>query len=208
MKRALLLVDLQNDFMPGGALAVKNGNEILPVVNQLINLPFDLIIATKDYHPPNHVSFYDNYKDKKPGDRIDFPDGSDQILWPRHCVQGSHGAEFAPGWNTDKIDKVIFKGVDTKIDSYSAFFDNQYNKSTGLENYLLEEGVTDVYFAGLATDYCVKYSAFDCCVLKFNTYVITDGCRGVNLLPGDSEEAFEDMKQIGVHVISSKEIQF
>jgi nicotinamidase/pyrazinamidase len=206
MKRALLLVDLQNDFMPGGALAVREGDQILPVVNDLLFCSFDLIIATKDWHPANHVSFYDNHPDKKIGDTIVLSDGTDQILWPRHCVQGSKGAEFAPGWSCEKVSKVICKGDDPALDSYSAFFDNDYQKSTGLENFLLEEGITDLYIAGLATDYCVKYSVFDARVLNFNTYVIKDACRGVNLSSGDSDEAFQDMENIGVHLISSDQV--
>ncbi len=204
MKKALLLVDLQNDFMPGGALPVQHGNEIIPLVNQLIQGSFDLIVATKDWHPSDHGSFADNHG-KSPGEHVNLA-GLDQILWPRHCVQGSHGSEFASGWNTTKIDQVIYKGIERDIDSYSTFFDNGHFRSTGLENYLKEKGIKDIYIAGLATDYCVKYSVLDALQLGFNTYVIIDACRGVNLKPNDSQEAFESMHKAGANLIWFKDV--
>jgi len=202
--KALLLVDLQNDFMPGGALAVHEGLEILPVINDLLQQPFDVIVATKDWHPKDHGSFAAN-QGKQPGDRI-MLEGLEQILWPTHCVQGSQGAEFAPGWDSSKVHKTIYKGTDKNTDSYSTFFDNGHRNSTGLFNYLKEKQVKDIFIAGLATDYCVKYSVFDAAHLGLNTYVISDGCRGVNLQPNDSKRAFEEMKQAGAHVIEYKDI--
>lgn len=198
--KALLLVDLQNDFMPGGALAVDRADEIIPLINHLIELPFDLIIATKDWHPFDHGSFADNH-DKQPGEHIILA-GLDQVLWPRHCVQGSHGAEFAPGWNLTKIDKVIYKGIDKDIDSYSTFFDNGHRRSTGLDHYLKDKGIKELYIAGLATDYCVKYSVMDALHLGFNVYVIKEACRGVNLRSNDSKEAFEKMSCAGATLVS------
>lgn len=198
--KALLLVDLQNDFMPGGALAVYKGDEIVPLVNRLLQEPFELIVATKDWHPPDHGSFADNHN-RNPGEHTKLA-GLEQILWPRHCVQGSFGSEFAPGWDTTKIDKVIYKGLERDIDSYSTFFDNGHRRSTGLESYFKEKGITDIYMAGLATDYCVKYSALDALQLGFNVYVIIDGCRGVNLKPNDSKLALEVMSKAGAHLVS------
>jgi len=157
MKKALILVDIQQDFLPGGSLAVKKGNEILPVVNSLLDRRFDLVVATQDWHPADHGSFAAN-QGKKVGEVIDLY-GISQILWPIHCVQNTPGADFSPLLRLDKIDKVFHKGTDPTIDSYSTFFDNCHKRSTGLETYLRENGIQRVYIVGLATDYCVKYSA-------------------------------------------------
>src|SRR5262245_10541052 len=180
-KSALLLVDLQNDFLPGGALGVPQGDEVIPIANRL-SRHFDLVIATQDWHPANHGSFAASHPGRRPGDRIQLA-GLEQILWPTHCVQGSRGAEFAPGLDTTKFARVFHKGTDSLLDSYSAIFDNARRKSTGLDAYLSEQGITDVYIAGLATDYCVKYTAHDARELGFHTHVIGDACRGVNLRP-------------------------
>src|SRR5260370_2527979 len=201
MKRALIIVDVQNDFIPGGALPTRNGDEVVPVINRLQPL-FPLVVATQDWHPPNHGSFASNHPGHKPGDVIDL-DGLEQILWPDHCVQGSKGAEFHPDLDTSRIDRVVRKGTDPAIDSYSTFFDNARRKSTGLERYLRENDVTDVFIGGLATDYCVLWSARDAIELAFTTHVIRDACRGVELSPGDIERAFEEMRALGVDVISS-----
>jgi nicotinamidase/pyrazinamidase len=203
--RTLLLVDLQNDFLPGGALPVAQGNAIIPVINELLKQPFDLVVATKDWHPADHCSFADN-QHKSVGEHVVLA-GIDQILWPRHCVQGSWGAEFAPGWDTTKVDKVIHKGTNRNIDSYSTFFDNRHLLSTGLETYLREKGVHEIYIAGLATDYCVKYSVLDALSLGFNVYVILEACRGVNLRPEDSAEALRDMQKMGAHLVSFKDLK-
>lgn len=202
--RALILVDLQNDFMPGGALPVSKGDEIVPIINELLNKPFDLIVATKDWHPADHGSFADNYR-KQVGEHVNLA-GVDQILWPRHCVQGTWGSEFAPGWDTTKVDHVVYKGTDRDIDSYSTFFDNQHRKSTGLENFLKSRGMKDIYIAGLATDYCVKYSVLDAVSLGFNVYVIKEACQGVNLQPQDSAEAIQKMQRAGATFISCKDL--
>lgn len=204
--KALLLVDIQNDFMPGGALAVKDGDAIVPLINAIIHYPFDLIVATKDWHPFDHASFATNHEGKKPGDRINLG-GLDQILWPPHCIQLSKGAEFAPGWDTTVIDKIIYKGTDPLVDSYSTFYDNGHRISTGLENYLRGKGVSQVFIAGLSTDYCVKYSVLDALQLGFQTFVIVDACKGVNLASIDSEKALEVMRDGGAVLLSFKDLK-
>lgn len=201
---ALLLVDLQNDFMPGGALAVSGGDEILPIVNRLILLPFDFIIATQDWHPAGHGSFASTHH-KGAGEIISL-NGIPQILWPDHCVQGTKGAEFHPEWDPSKVSRIFHKGIEKNIDSYSTFFDNGHLRSTGLSEYLHKNAIKKLFLAGLATDYCVKYSVLDACWLGFETYVIIDACRGVNLHSLDSEEAIEEMKRAGAHILLSEEI--
>lgn len=204
--RALLLIDIQNDFLPGGALAVPNGNAILPIINELVHYPFDLIVASKDWHPTEHGSFANNHEGKEVGDRINLG-GLEQILWPSHCIQGTLGAEFAPGWDTTKVDKIIYKGTDTFIDSYSAFYDNGHRKSTGLEIYLREKSINEVYVAGLATDYCVKYSVLDALELGFRPFIIAEACKGVNLSPGDSTKALDLMQSGGAVLLSFKDLK-
>lgn len=200
---ALILVDLQNDFMPGGALEVKKGNEVIPVVNQLLKETFNLIVATKDWHPKHHGSFASTHH-KKVGEVIEL-EGIPQILWPDHCVQNTNGAEFHSGWDSSKVDKVFHKGTEKNVDSYSTFFDNGNRRNTGLDAFLKEKKIKKVFLAGLATDYCVKYSVLDACRLGYDTYVVIDGCRGVNLHPFDSETAVEEMKKAGAHIVTEKE---
>ena len=204
MKKALVLVDLQNDFIPGGSLAVREGDVVIPIANAL-QKKFNLVVATQDWHPQNHGSFASNHPGKHPGDMITLG-GLPQVLWPDHCVQGSRGARFHPVLNRTHIAKVFRKGTDPEIDSYSTFFDNAHRKSTGLGDYLKHEKVTDVYLAGLATDYCVKYSALDAVHLGFKTHVIIDGCRGVELKPGDTKKAIEEMRKAGVEILTSDEL--
>lgn len=204
--RALLLVDIQNDFLPGGSLPVKSGNHIVPIINEIIHYPFDVIVATKDWHPSDHASFASNHEGKKSGDHINLG-GIDQILWPPHCVQGSLGAEFAPGWDTTEIDKIIYKGTDPFIDSYSAFYDNGHRKLTSLESYLREKGVNEIFIAGLTTDYCVKYSALDALKLGFHLYVIVDACQGINLNSDDSAKALALMREGGAILLSFKDLK-
>lgn len=202
--RALIIVDVQNDFVPGGALAVPGGNEVVQVLNCLQER-FDLVVATQDWHPANHGSFASNHPGKKPGDIIDL-NGLSQILWPAHCVQNTTGANFVPGLKTEHIAKVFQKGTDPGIDSYSGFFDNGHRKSTGLDDYLKSVGVREIYVAGLAADYCVKFTALDAMALGFKTWLVTDACRGVNLKPGDVAKAIEEMRQAGVELISSQDV--
>jgi nicotinamidase/pyrazinamidase len=199
--KALILVDIQNDFLPSGALPVPEGDRILPVVNAL-QQKFELVVATQDWHPPNHGSFAANHAGRKAGDGIDLY-GLPQTLWPVHCLQGSRGAAFPPQLATARIAKIFQKGTDPKIDSYSGFFDNGHRKATGLGEYLKEKQVTDVYIAGLATDYCVKATALDARALGFETYLIEDACRGVGLQPDDVPRAVKAMKAVGVKVLTS-----
>ena len=191
-------------FVPGGALAVHEGDKIVPIVNAL-QAHFPLIVATQDWHPSNHGSFAANHSDRKPGEIIDLH-GLDQILWPVHCVQETRGAEFLESLNMDGVTKIFHKGTDVQIDSYSGFFDNGRRKATGLGDYLSAEGVTEVYVVGLATDYCVKLTALDAHSLGFKTYLIEDACRGVNLTAGDVDAAVEEMRRVGVEVIQSAEV--
>jgi len=203
--RALILVDLQNDFVPGGALAVQNGDVVIPVANR-IQKSFDLIVASRDWHPRDHGSFAANHPGKKVGDVIDL-NGLSQILWPVHCVQNTPGAEFVPELDTSRIDRVFLKGTDPTIDSYSAFFDNGHRRSTGLGDYLKERGVRDVYVCGLATDYCVNFTALDACKLGFNVHLIEDASRGVNLKPDDSANALEGIRRAGGQIIRSESLE-
>ena len=204
MKRALILVDIQNDFVPGGALAVADGDKVVPIVNR-VEEAFDLVVATQDWHPANHGSFASQHPGRKPGEVIDL-NGIPQVLWPDHCVQRSKGAEFHPQFDRRRVVKVFQKGVDPGIDSYSGFFDNGHRRGTGLAEYLRSAGVTDIYIAGLATDYCVKYTALDGRTLGYNVFVIEDACRGVNLNPGDSATAIDQMQSAGVRVVTSNDL--
>jgi nicotinamidase/pyrazinamidase len=199
--KALILVDLQYDFVPGGALAVPNGDQVIAVANA-VQSKFDLVVATQDWHPPNHGSFAANHPGKKVGEVIDL-NGLPQILWPVHCVQNAPGAALLSSLNTAGIARIFQKGTDPQIDSYSGFFDNGHRKATGLGDYLSKQRVSAVYVMGLATDYCVKFTALDSLGLGFETYLIEDGCRGVNLKPNDSADAIEAMKKAGVVVTTS-----
>jgi nicotinamidase/pyrazinamidase len=201
---ALILVDIQNDFVPGGALAVPQGDQIVPMVNRLQPC-FPVVVATQDWHPANHGSFAANHPGRQPGEVIEL-NGLPQILWPAHCVQGTPGAEFVAGLSRGNWARVFVKGTDPKIDSYSGFFDNGHRQSTGLCDYLRERGVTDVYVAGLATDYCVKFTALDALKLRFKAHLIEDACRGVNLQPSDVQRAIDEMRDAGAAIITSDEI--
>jgi len=201
---ALIMVDIQNDFLPGGALPVPQGDEVIPIANRLQDR-FELVIATQDWHPPNHGSFAANHAGKKPGDRI-MLDGIEQILWPVHCVQNTPGAEFAPALGGKRIARIFHKGIDPNIDSYSAFFDNAHRRSTGLGDYLKERSVRQVYLSGLALDYCVKFSALDARELGLDTFVVVDGCRGIGLGSDDIDQALDQMNQSGVNLIQSRDV--
>ncbi|WPR76609.1 bifunctional nicotinamidase/pyrazinamidase [Algoriphagus sp. NG3] len=200
----LLIVDVQNDFLPGGALAVEKGDEIIPVINALQE-KFDFIVSTQDFHPADHGSFAANHKGKSPGEVIEL-DGLSQILWPVHCVEGSEGAEFHEDLNPIKWKAIFQKGRNTLVDSYSGFFDNARREDTGLGEFLQREGITDVYVTGLAQDYCVKFTALDAVALGFKTYLITDATRAVNLSPEDGNKALEEMESGGVILVGSTEI--
>lgn len=201
---ALILVDLQNDFCPGGTLPVPQGDRAVAAANRL-QRQFDLIVATQDWHPANHGSFAANHLGKTPGDVIKLA-GLRQILWPVHCVQGTPGAELHPGLDQSAIAQIFRKGADPMIDSYSGFFDNGHRRSTGLGEYLREQGVECVYVCGLATDYCVKFTALDAIDLGFTTYLVEDACRGVNVRDGDVCQAIEEMLAKGVILIRANEL--
>jgi len=166
---------------------------------------FNLVVATQDWHPPNHGSFAASHPGHKVGDIIEL-DGLDQILWPVHCVQNSEGADFAPGLKTENIQKIFRKGTDPAIDSYSGFFDNGHRKVTGLEEYLRSKGVDRIFLFGLATDYCVKFTALDGVETGFETYVIQDATRAVNLQSDDFDKAIGEMNERGVRIVSSLEV--
>jgi len=203
--KALIIVDLQNDFLPGGALPVPHSDEVIQLANETQSY-FGVVLATQDWHPPDHGSFAANHKGKKPGDRI-ILDGIEQILWPVHCVQNTRGAEFAPSFDTSRIAHVFHKGTERNIDSYSTFFDNAHRRHTGLAHYLEKRSINDIYLLGLSLDYCVKYSALDARQLGLNTHVIVDGCRGINLEPGDIDRALDEMKRAGTTILKSSDLQ-
>jgi nicotinamidase/pyrazinamidase len=198
MKRALILVDLQNDFCPGGALAVRDGDAVVPLANRLMP-DYDLVVATQDWHPAGHESFASRHG-KRPGELIELH-GLPQVLWPDHCVQASRGAAFHPDLETKPIAKVFQKGLDPRVDSYSGFYDNGRQNPSGLAEYLRAEGVTDVDVVGLATDYCVKFTALDAAKEGFKTRVIKAACRGVELAPGDVERAYAELGAAGVALV-------
>jgi nicotinamidase/pyrazinamidase len=202
--KALILVDLQNDFVPGGALAVPEGDRVVPIANRLLGR-FDLVLATQDWHPPGHGSFAASHPGRGLYEVIDL-NGLPQVLWPTHCVQGTPGAALVAGLDVSKVDRVFQKGTDPAIDSYSGFFDNGHRKATGLGDYLKQQGVKDVYVCGLATDYCVKFTALDARQLGFNVSLIEDASRGVNVKPGDVDRAVEEMREAGVKVILSEDL--
>lgn len=176
--KALLLIDLQNDFLPGGSLAVADGDAILPVINA-IQENFDLVVATQDWHPPGHQSFASNHAGKQVFEQITL-NGLPQVLWPDHCVQGSHGAAFTSAVNWNRTEAIFRKGTNPAIDSYSGFYDNGHQKATGLGAYLKGRGVTHLYLAGLAADYCVYFSAKDARAEGFTTYLIEDATRAIS----------------------------
>ena len=202
--RVLILVDIQNDFCPGGALAVPDGDAVVEVANRLMPR-FALVVATQDAHPPEHQSFAANHPGKRPYELIDLH-GLPQVLWPVHCVAGSPGAAFHPQLAAAGIHAVFPKGTDPEIDSYSGFFDNGQRKATGLEELLRARGASELYVLGLATDYCVKATALDAVRLGFRTFVVEDGCRAVNLKPEDGALALEAMRAAGVTLCQSESL--
>ncbi len=202
--QALLVVDIQNDFCPGGALAVAEGDRVVAPANRLM-AAFQLVVATQDWHPANHGSFAANHPGHQPGEVIDLH-GIPQILWPPHCVQDTPGAAFHPALDRARISAVFPKGTDPRVDSYSGFFDNDHRHATGLADYLKERGVTEVAICGLATDYCVKFTACDALALGFGVTVVTDACRGVNLQPDDSAKALAELAAKGARLVTSAEL--
>lgn len=196
---ALLLIDIQNDFLPGGALAVAGGDDIIPMVNALMP-KFEVIVATQDWHPADHGSFAVNHPGKDVFETTDLHD-LPQTLWPVHCVQNTGGGLFAPSLETRRIARVFPKGTDTRIDSYSGFFDNGHRGDTGLAAWLRGQGVTELTLCGLATDYCVKFTALDALECGFKVNLHLAACRGVDLQTGDCDRAVREMAERGVAIL-------
>lgn len=194
-KTALIVVDVQNDFCPGGALAVAGGDDIVPVINAMIP-NYGACVLTQDWHPRDHTSFASQHNGKAPFDMVQVAYG-DQVLWPDHCVQGSAGAAFHEGLNTDAADLVIRKGFRRDIDSYSAFFENDQTTATGLDGYLRTRGISSVVLTGLATDFCVFYSAMDAVKLGFDVHLAISACRGIDM-DGSLDDALAKMRAAGV----------
>lgn len=200
--KALIIVDIQNDFTSGGSLAVPHGEDIIEIVNNL-QPRFDLVVATQDWHPQTHKSFASNHEGRKPFEKI-LLQNHEQVLWPDHCVQGTSGAEFNPKLNMQKVEGIFRKGMDPEIDSYSGFYDNGHKKNTGLAGYLRERHVKLIYICGLAGDYCVYYTAKDSIKEGFKTFLIEDATRPINDV--DFEKAKSDIKNTGGEVVRSKYI--
>jgi nicotinamidase/pyrazinamidase len=191
----LLIIDVQNDFCPGGALSVAEGDAVVPVINRLTER-FAHVVLTQDWHPAGHSSFASSHPAVAPFQTIDMPYGQ-QTLWPDHCIQGTVGAEFHPDLNTDRAELVVRKGFRPAIDSYSAFYENDRRTPTGLAGYLRERGLRRIFLAGLATDFCVFYSAVDARRLGFETLVSGPACRAINL-SGSLDDAWAEMAKTGV----------
>jgi nicotinamidase/pyrazinamidase len=200
---ALLIIDVQNDFCPGGSLPVPEGDKIITIINK-ISGNFYKVIATQDWHPADHISFAVNHN-KKPYEKIKIGD-IEQVLWPIHCVPGTYGADFHRDLMLNYVDLILRKGTDSRIDSYSAFFENDKKTETGLKHYLKGLKIKDIYICGLATDYCVYYTAIDAKKSGFNTYVILDATRGVNVPEGNVENTINDMKKRGIEIINHESI--
>lgn len=202
--KALIIIDVQNDFCPGGALAVPEGDKIIPVINKLSE-KFEKVVATQDWHPEDHISFASNHPGKKEYDVIEHEE-IEQVLWPEHCVPGTKGADFHPDLYTEKIDLIIRKGNNSDIDSYSAFRENDKKTITGLEGYLKNLGIKETYICGLALDYCVFYSAMDSKQLGFTTNVIINATKGIDSPGGNIDKALRKMKEADIQTIKSKDI--
>lgn len=201
--KALIIVDVQNDFCPGGALAVPDGDKIIKPINKLTG-SFDCIVQTQDWHPADHLSFASNHEGRSPYDTVEMKYG-EQVLWPDHCVQGSQGAEFHKGLKNKPSQLIIRKGFRRKIDSYSAFFENDQSTVTGLHGYLQARGVNELFVAGLATDFCVKWTALDGRKLGYKVNLITDAIKGIDI-EGSVDAAMKEMKEAGVEMVSSSDI--
>lgn len=202
--KALILVDIQNDFLPGGSLEVKNGDIVIPVINKLQNSGiFDLIVATQDWHPADHLSFASNHVNRKPFEKV-VVDGLDQILWPDHCLQDSYGADLSNDLEVKNIEAIFRKGMEKNIDTYSGFFDNGHKKNTGLAGYLKGRNINEVYVTGLAGDICVYYTMKDALDLKFSATLIQDGTYPID--ENRFDEAISDLKKRGAEIIKSGDL--
>lgn len=195
-KTALLIVDMQNDFMPGGPLGVAGADELVPVINAVMD-EVDLVVSTQDWHPEDHVSFASNHPNNQLGDVVSTERGDEQFLWPDHCVADTEGAELVAGLELHKISYRILKGTSPDIDSYSGFYDNNRHKATGLAEILRSEGIEELLVCGVATDYCVKFTVLDALSEGFKVRVGRDGVAGVNVNKGDAEAALGSMQEAG-----------
>lgn len=203
--RALIVIDVQSDFMPGGALAVAGGDEVVPAIHRLQAAGgYGLIVATQDWHPAGHASFGSSHG-LPPGELIDL-DGLQQVLWPDHCVQGTPGAGFFEAWDDGPVEAVFRKGTSPRIDSYSGFHDNGHRKTTGMAAFLRGRGVTAVDVCGVATDYCVRFTALDALAEGFAVRLVLDACRGVDLSPGDIDAAIAELAKAGVEIVVADEV--
>jgi nicotinamidase/pyrazinamidase len=197
----LLIIDLQNDFCPGGSLAVEAGDEVVPLINRIMPA-FTRVVATQDWHPPDHVSFATSHPGRRPLDVV-VADGVRQVLWPDHCVQGSLGAQLHPRLDQARIGLVLRKGMRRGLDSYSAFFENDHRSDTGLRHYVKGMKIKELFICGLATDYCVFATAQDARKLGFRVTLVRDACRGVDFPKGSVEQAIADMQRAGVRITES-----
>lgn len=205
MQTALIVVDIQNDFLPGGALAVPDGNQVIDVANRLIDR-YELVVATQDWHPKDHMSFAANHPGRDVGETIEFGN-REQVLWPVHCVQESEGAAFASNLRTDRVHRIFRKGTDRNVDSYSGFLDNDGKTETGLGDFLQDAGVTTVVIVGLAADYCVLFTALDARTkYGLSTIVVPEGTRAVNVQPDDGNAAFNTMREAGIALTSLSDL--
>lgn len=201
--KALLIVDVQNDFCPGGTLAVPDGDRIIPVVNRLSER-FNHVLMTQDWHPAGHHSFASSHPGKEPFETIEMPYG-EQVLWPDHCVQGTNGADFHPGLDTTRVELIIRKGFRRQIDSYSGFFENDHETGTGLTGYLRDRGFDTLYIAGLATDFCVKWTALDALKEGFGVSVVRDAVAGIDI-DGSVKTAWQEMRDAGIKEVHSHDL--
>lgn len=201
--RALLIIDVQNDFCPGGALEVPDGDQIIPTINKL-SQAFDVVIQTQDWHPNGHSSFASSHEGKKPYETIEMPYGQ-QVLWPDHCVQGSGGAAFHPDLETNRSQLIIRKGFRKEIDSYSAFYENDNETTTGLTGYLQERNIDTLFAVGLATDFCVKWSVIDALKEGFDVHVVEDAVKGIDI-DGSVDQAWSEMSDAGAEKVTSKDL--
>ena len=202
--RALIVIDLQNDFMPGGPLGVAGAHAVIPLANALMPR-FDVVVATQDWHPSDHGSFAANHDSRSPYEEIDL-NGLRQTLWPVHCVQGTPGAAFVAALDAPQFSTVVRNGTDKRVDSYSGFADNGNRNRTGMAGLLRERGVTEVYVCGVATDFCVKFTARDAVAAGFKVFLIEDACRGVAMTPTAVPEALKELEALGVVITTSSQV--
>ncbi|OHD62701.1 MAG: nicotinamidase [Spirochaetes bacterium RBG_13_51_14] len=199
----LIVTDVQNDFCPGGALAVNEGDAVVPIINGVMKR-FYRVVATQDWHPRDQISFASNHAEKYPFEQVEIG-GIVQTLWPDHCVAGTPGAAFHPDLDTDRFDLIVRKGTNPTVDSYSTFLENDKKIKTGLDGYLTSIETDRLFLCGLATDYCVFYSAMDAVSFGFKTFVIIDACRGIDVPKGNIDRCIADMKKKGIQMITSTE---